>query len=97
MLGCIRKRPPVARGLSAAPEGPSGCHSQKARHRLCLDQPKAQFACFGCTEKIEYRAVVWGTIIMGLTGLLIWFKVDVTRFFHTRLSVFLLCAKPDWL
>ena len=42
----------------------------------------------GCTEKIEYRAVVWGTIIMGLTGLLIWFKVDVTRFFHTRLSVF---------
>jgi cytochrome b subunit of formate dehydrogenase len=35
---------------------------------------------FGYAEKIEYWAVVWGTIIMGITGLMIWFPVEVTRF-----------------
>ena len=29
---------------------------------------------------MEYWAVVWGTIIMGVTGLVIWFKMDVTKF-----------------
>ena len=29
---------------------------------------------------MEYWAVVWGTIIMGVTGLMIWFKMDVTQF-----------------
>ena len=29
---------------------------------------------------MEYWAVLWGTIIMGATGLMIWFKLDVTRF-----------------
>jgi len=35
---------------------------------------------FGYAEKMEYWAVIWGTIIMGVTGLIIWFKMDVTRF-----------------
>jgi formate dehydrogenase gamma subunit len=35
---------------------------------------------FGYAEKMEYWAVVWGTIIMGVSGLMIWFKIDVTRF-----------------
>ncbi len=42
------------------------------------DRPR--FGRFGYVEKIEYWAVVWGTIIMGATGLAIWLKVDVTRF-----------------
>jgi cytochrome b subunit of formate dehydrogenase len=29
---------------------------------------------------MEYWAVVWGTIIMGATGLMLWFAVHVTRF-----------------
>jgi len=29
---------------------------------------------------MEYWAVLWGTILMGATGLMIWFKLDVTRF-----------------
>ena len=29
---------------------------------------------------MEYWAVIWGTIIMGVTGLMIWFKMDVTQF-----------------
>lgn len=40
---------------------------------------RARFARFGYPEKVEYWAVIWGTIIMGVTGLMIWLKVDVTR------------------
>ncbi len=35
---------------------------------------------FGYAEKLEYWAVVWGAVIMGVTGLMIWLKVDVTQF-----------------
>src|SRR5262249_11426457 len=41
---------------------------------------KPRFARFGYAEKAEYWAVVWGTIIMGLTGLMVWFKVGVFGF-----------------
>ncbi|MCX7868002.1 cytochrome b/b6 domain-containing protein [Limisphaera sp. VF-2] len=34
---------------------------------------------FGYTEKFEYWAVVWGTVLMGVTGLLMWFKLEVTQ------------------
>lgn len=45
-----------------------------------LKSEKAQIARFGYAEKMEYWAVIWGTVIMGVTGLMIWFKMDVTRF-----------------
>jgi formate dehydrogenase gamma subunit len=35
---------------------------------------------FGYAEKAEYWAVVWGTLIMGLTGLMIWFKIGIFGF-----------------
>jgi formate dehydrogenase gamma subunit len=41
---------------------------------------KPRIGRFGYAEKMEYWAVVWGTIIMGATGLAVWFKMDVTRF-----------------
>ena len=41
---------------------------------------KPKMARFGYAEKAEYWAVVWGTIIMGITGLMIWFKIDVFGF-----------------
>ena len=41
---------------------------------------KPKFARFNYGEKAEYWAVVWGTIIMGLTGLMVWFKVEVFGF-----------------
>lgn len=41
---------------------------------------KPRIARFGYAEKAEYWAVVWGTIIMGLTGLMIWFKIGVFSF-----------------
>jgi cytochrome b subunit of formate dehydrogenase len=46
---------------------------------LLLGRPKARFGRFGYPEKLEYWAVVWGTIVMGVTGLAIWFKIDVTQ------------------
>jgi len=41
---------------------------------------KPKIGRFGYAEKLEYWAVVWGTIIMGVTGLMVWFKMDVTAF-----------------
>jgi formate dehydrogenase gamma subunit len=51
-----------------------------ARYLGGLSQEKAKIGRFGYAEKMEYWAVIWGTIIMGVTGLMIWFKIDVTRF-----------------
>jgi formate dehydrogenase gamma subunit len=49
------------------------------RYLLGLTSHKPQIGRFGYAEKMEYWAVVWGTIIMGATGLAIWFKIDVTQ------------------
>jgi len=51
-----------------------------ARYLAGLSDEKPKIGRFGYAEKIEYWAVIWGTIIMGVTGLMIWFKLDVTRF-----------------
>jgi formate dehydrogenase gamma subunit len=37
-----------------------------------IDKPK--FGRFSYIEKMEYWAVVWGTVIMGATGFVLWFK-----------------------
>jgi formate dehydrogenase gamma subunit len=50
------------------------------RYLAGLQKEKAQIGRFGYAEKLEYWAMVWGTIIMGVTGFMIWFKIDVTRF-----------------
>ena len=50
------------------------------RYLLGLGKEKPRIGRFGYAEKMEYWAVVWGTIIMGVTGLMIWFKIDVTQF-----------------
>jgi cytochrome b subunit of formate dehydrogenase len=33
---------------------------------------------FTYAEKAEYWALVWGTIVMGVTGLMLWFEVQVS-------------------
>jgi formate dehydrogenase gamma subunit len=50
------------------------------RYLLGLSKGRPRIGRFGYAEKMEYWAVVWGTIIMGVTGLMIWFKMDVTQF-----------------
>jgi formate dehydrogenase gamma subunit len=47
---------------------------------LGVRKERPKLARFGYAEKAEYWAVVWGTIIMGLTGLMIWFKIGVFGF-----------------
>jgi formate dehydrogenase gamma subunit len=50
-----------------------------ARYLTGLAKEKPRFGRFGYTEKMEYWAVVWGTVIMGVTGLMIWFKLGTTH------------------
>ncbi len=50
------------------------------RYLLGWSKEKPKMGRFGYAEKMEYWAVIWGTIIMGVSGLMIWFKMDVTRF-----------------
>jgi cytochrome b subunit of formate dehydrogenase len=47
---------------------------------LGLRKRKPPIDRFGYTEKAEYWAVIWGTFIMGLTGLMIWFKLGLFSF-----------------
>jgi cytochrome b subunit of formate dehydrogenase len=49
------------------------------RHFQDAKQPRPQFRRFGYAEKAEYWALVWGTIIMGATGLMLWAKMWVTQ------------------
>ena len=52
---------------------------QAVRYLAGWEQHKPQIGRFGYAEKMEYWAVVWGTLIMGATGLTIWLKIDVTQ------------------
>ena len=47
---------------------------------LGIRKARPRFPRFGYAEKAEYWAVVWGTIVMGLTGLMIWFKLGIFSF-----------------
>jgi formate dehydrogenase gamma subunit len=47
---------------------------------LGASKVKPKIARFGYAEKAEHWAVVWGTLIMGLTGLMIWFKLGLFAF-----------------
>ena len=49
------------------------------RYLLSPRAPKPAFARFGYAEKAEYWAVVWGTVLMGVTGMVIWFKMIATE------------------
>jgi cytochrome b subunit of formate dehydrogenase len=41
---------------------------------------KAFYGRYNYGEKVEYLAVVWGTIVMGLTGFMMWNPIATTRF-----------------
>ena len=53
---------------------------QNFGYYLGVRSSKPRLARFGYAEKAEYWAVVWGTIVMGLTGLMIWFKIGIFGF-----------------
>jgi cytochrome b subunit of formate dehydrogenase len=47
------------------------------RYYLGLSTKKPQFGRFSYAEKMEYWAGMWGTIVMAITGLMIWYSVGV--------------------
>jgi cytochrome b subunit of formate dehydrogenase len=49
------------------------------RYYLGLSTEKPAFGRFTYAEKIEYWAGMWGTIVMSVTGIVIWFAVTVTN------------------
>ena len=47
------------------------------RYYLGLSAERPKFGRFSYAEKAEYWALVWGTALMGVTGVMMWAKVGV--------------------
>ncbi|MHB0968337.1 MAG: cytochrome b/b6 domain-containing protein [Thermoanaerobaculia bacterium] len=47
---------------------------------LGLTKTRPHFGRFSYAEKAEYWALVWGTVVMGVTGIMLWAKVWVSQF-----------------
>jgi cytochrome b subunit of formate dehydrogenase len=52
-----------------------------AKFNLGLSNTKPKLDRFSYIEKAEYWALVWGTIVMTLTGLLMWIYTDIAGTF----------------
>lgn len=48
---------------------------QSLRYDLGLTAERPRFGRFSYAEKMEYFALVWGTIVMGVSGLVLWLEV----------------------
>lgn len=67
-----------------------------------------KFARFGYAEKAEYWALVWGTVVMAITGLMLWFPVqalfgvlprwtiDLANAIHFYEAILATLAVPVW-
>jgi cytochrome b subunit of formate dehydrogenase len=53
---------------------------QDILYYLGLRKRKAYYGRYNYAEKAEYFAVVWGTLLMGLTGFLMWNPIAATRY-----------------
>jgi len=54
---------------------------QRIRYNLGRSKVTPKFKRFSYIEKAEYWALVWGTVIMIVTGILLWFDNYVVQFF----------------
>jgi cytochrome b subunit of formate dehydrogenase len=54
--------------------------SHNLRYFLGKSKTRPRFDRYDYTEKGEYWALVWGTVIMGLTGFVLWFPTFFTSF-----------------
>jgi cytochrome b subunit of formate dehydrogenase len=50
-------------------------------YNLGLSSTRPAFGEFNYVQKIEYLAFIWGTIVMGASGLTLWFNTITLRFF----------------
>jgi cytochrome b subunit of formate dehydrogenase len=49
------------------------------KYYIGFPSKRPEYARFNYAEKMEYLALVWGTIVMVLTGFMLWFKVIVAN------------------
>jgi len=54
---------------------------QKTKFNLGLSKEIPQFGRFSYVEKAEYWALIWGTVVMVITGFALWFDNMVTQWF----------------
>ncbi|MFQ5665340.1 MAG: formate dehydrogenase subunit gamma [Candidatus Binatia bacterium] len=54
---------------------------QNLRYNLGASEQKPKFGHYSYFEKVEYWALVWGTMVMGTTGLMLWFFSSTLRLF----------------
>lgn len=77
------------------------------RYNLGLASTKPQFPRFSYIEKAEYWALVWGTLLMGVTGVILWFDntsmglitklgFDVSRTIHFYEAILATLAIIVW-
>ena len=52
---------------------------QAVRYNLGMSKKPAQQGFYTFEEKLEYWAVVWGTIVMGVTGFMLWNPIATTQ------------------
>ena len=50
------------------------------RYNLGMARQHPRFPRFNFAEKMEYWAVIWGAVLMGLTGFMLWNPIATTRF-----------------
>ena len=55
--------------------------SENFRFSVRMDGKKPKLNYPSYIEKVEYWALIWGVVIMGVTGLLLWFENVTLRFF----------------
>ncbi len=53
---------------------------QNLKYYTGLSKEKPRFNFYDYTMKAEYWALVWGTIVMAMTGLILWFPTTFTSF-----------------
>lgn len=53
---------------------------QDVLYNLGVRAKKAYYGRYSYGEKMEYLAVVWGTVIMGITGFMMWNPISTARF-----------------
>jgi formate dehydrogenase gamma subunit len=56
------------------------------RYNLGLEPVRPRFGKFSYAEKIEYWAFVWGTVVMAVSGFLLWFNNFTLRYFPKWVS-----------
>jgi cytochrome b subunit of formate dehydrogenase len=54
---------------------------QNLAYNFGLAKHPPQFSHFSYIEKIEYFALIWGAVIMGVTGLMLWFEGTTLKIF----------------